>query len=178
MRRYGPRVFRVCSRFFRQRELVEDAAQEAFLKAYTQLATYKGEGSFEGWLSRIATNTSINLLRSAKRRLEVTITDLNNAEDDYFESSLQNAADPGQHSVEQRLVASDLAAKLLDTLPPDDQAVLLFMDGDGLSVKEVSEMTGWSESKIKVKAMRARQKMRQAVERLLGKRPNWEGAGS
>jgi DNA-directed RNA polymerase specialized sigma24 family protein len=47
----------VANRFFRQRALVEEAAQEVFLKAFTQLDSYEGRGSMEGWLTRIATNT-------------------------------------------------------------------------------------------------------------------------
>jgi RNA polymerase sigma-70 factor (ECF subfamily) len=174
VRRHSPRVFAICSRFLRQREQVEDTAQEVFLKAYTQLSSYKGEGSFEGWLSRIATNTCINTLRSLKRRQEYTITDLSDSESDYFESALTNATE--QRSVEQNLLAADLAEKLLQGLPPDDRAVLMFLDGDDLSVKEISKMTGWSESKIKVKAMRARRKMRQALEHLLGSKPSPESA--
>ena len=52
VRRYSPRVFKVASRFFRQRSLVEEAAQEVFLKAFTQLKSYEGRGSMEGWRRR------------------------------------------------------------------------------------------------------------------------------
>ena len=63
VRRYSPRVFQVASRFFRERSQVEDASQEIFLRAYTHLADYEGRGSLEGWLTRIATTTCLNLLR-------------------------------------------------------------------------------------------------------------------
>ena len=69
MRRYSPRVFRFASRFFRERSLVEDAAQEVFLKAFTELDSFEGRGSMEGWLTRITTNTCLNMLRSSKRPL-------------------------------------------------------------------------------------------------------------
>jgi len=59
LRRYSPRVFRVASKFFRQPAAVEDAAQEAFLKAYTQLSSYEGRGSLEhGWLELRQINAS------------------------------------------------------------------------------------------------------------------------
>jgi len=74
VRRYSPRVFKVASRFFRQRSLVEEIAQEVFLKAFTQLGSYEGRGSMEGWFTRIATNTCLNTLR--KRRPELTVSDL------------------------------------------------------------------------------------------------------
>src|ERR1041384_1625663 len=88
VRRYSPRVFRVASRFFRQRALVEDAAQEAFLKAYTQISTYEGRGSFEGWLVRLTTNQCLNMLRSAKRRPESTVSDLTEDENGWLENQM------------------------------------------------------------------------------------------
>ena len=51
VRRYSPRVFHFASRFFRQRSLVEEAAQEVFMKAFTQLGSYEGRGSMEGWFT-------------------------------------------------------------------------------------------------------------------------------
>jgi len=57
---------------------------------------------------------------------------------------------------------------LLVTLPAEDQVALLMMDGENASVKEVAEATGWSESKVKVRAFRARRKLREAMEKLLG----------
>ncbi len=167
VRRHSGRVFSVASRFFRQRNLVEEAAQEVFLKAYTQLSSYEGRGSFEGWLTRIATNTCLNLLRSAKRRPESPVADLTDEESDWLDNKLADVSIERHKSVENSLVASDLAEKVLDTLSPDDRLVLMMIDGNELSVKEVAEATGWSESKVKVQAFRARRRMREAVEKLL-----------
>ncbi|MCI0490950.1 MAG: sigma-70 region 4 domain-containing protein, partial [Blastocatellia bacterium] len=61
----------------------------------------------------------------------------------------------------------DLAERVLETLSPEDRLVLTLIDGDDTPVKEVAEMTGWSESKVKVRAFRARRRMREAVEKLL-----------
>ncbi len=166
VRRYSPRVFSVASRFFRQRTLVEEAAQEVFLKAYTQLGSFEGRGSFEGWLTRIATNTCLNMVRSAKRRPESTVSDLTEDEQSWLER--QSAGDGGEPaSVENSLVATDLADRLLSVLSPEDQQALLMIDGEQASVKEVAEATGWSESKVKVRAFRARRKVREAMEKLL-----------
>lgn len=166
MRRYSPRVFSVASRFFRQRSLVEEAAQEVFLKAFTQLGSFEGRGSFEGWLTRIATNTCLNMVRGAKRRPESSVSDLTEDENSWLE---QHSAGDGneQPSVENALVATDLADRLLSVLPPEDQQALLMIDGEDASIKEVAEATGWSESKVKVRAFRARRKLREAMEKLL-----------
>jgi RNA polymerase sigma-70 factor (ECF subfamily) len=167
MRRYSPRVFRVASRFFRQRSLVEEAAQEVFLKAFTELKRFEGRGSMEGWLTRIATNTCLNLIRSSRRRPQLTTSDLTEAESSWMDNQLARAATERHQSNERSFVAADLAGRVLQTLSADDQLVLTMIDGEDASVKEVVEATGWSESKVKVLAFRARRRMREAVEKLL-----------
>lgn len=170
MRRYSPRVFRFASKFFRQRSLVEEAAQEVFLKAFTELGSFEGRGSMEGWLTRITTNTCLNLLRSAKRRPELVASDLTDDETGWLDSNLAGAAMERHHSSERSLVAADLAGRVLETMTPDDQLVLTLIDGEENSVKDVVNVTGWSESKVKVKAFRARRRMREAVEKLLSRK--------
>lgn len=170
VRRFSPRVFRTASRFFRRREQVEEAAQEVFLKAFTQLHAYEGRGSMEGWLTRITTNTCLNLLRSAKRRPESTISDLTQDETTWLDNKLAHTATERHNSIERGLVAADLADRVMGNLSPDDRLVLTLIDGEESSVKEVVEITGWSESKVKVQAHRARKRMREAVEKLLARR--------
>ncbi|HEY5885971.1 MAG TPA: RNA polymerase sigma factor [Pyrinomonadaceae bacterium] len=167
VRRYSPRVFHFASRFFRQRSLVEEAAQEVFLKAFTQLGSYEGRGSMEGWLTRITTNTCLNLLRSAKRRPEMTVSDLSEDESGWLENKYSGVAEEEFKAAERSMVAADLAERVLDTMSPDDRLVLTLVDGEDVPVKEVAELTGWSESKVKVQAFRARKRMREAVEKLL-----------
>jgi RNA polymerase sigma-70 factor (ECF subfamily) len=170
MRRYSPRVFRFASRFFRQRSLVEEAAQEVFLKAFTELGKFEGRGSMEGWLTRITTNTCLNMLRSSKRRPELTIADLSEDDSNWLESKMAHGATEIYQASERSAIAADLAGRVLETLSPDDQLVLTMMDGDDAPVREVAEATGWSESKVKVTAFRARRRMRAAVEKLLARK--------
>ena len=135
------------------------------MKAYTQLGSFEGRGSFEGWLTRIATNTCLNMIRGAKRRPESTVSDLTNDEQNWLEQQSGDGSEP--FAVENNLVAADLADRLLSVLPPEDQQALLMIDGQDASIKEVAEATGWSESKVKVRAFRARRKLREAMESLL-----------
>lgn len=169
VRRYSPRVFQIASRFFRRRSEVEEMAQEVFLKAYTQLSSYQERGSFEGWLSRITTNTCLNALRHAKRHPETVLSDLTEDEDKWLESKLAERSVDHRQSAEHHLIAADLAERVLGVLSPDDRLVLTLIDGDEFSVDEVAEMMGWSRSKVKVQAFRARRRMRKAVEKLLGR---------
>jgi RNA polymerase sigma-70 factor (ECF subfamily) len=169
MRRYSPRVFSYASRFFRRREQVEEAAQEVFLKAFQQLDAYEGRGSLEGWLTRITTTTCLNILRGAKRRPELTISDMTEDEGAWLEGKTSDVAAERHRAAERGLVAADLAERVLGTMSPDDRLVLTLIDGEDTPVKEVAEMTGWSESKVKVQAFRARRRMREAVEKLLAR---------
>jgi RNA polymerase sigma-70 factor, ECF subfamily len=170
VRRYSPRVFQVASRFFRRRSDVEDAAQEVFLRAYTRLTDYEGHGSLEGWMTRIATTTCLNLLRDSKRRPEATLNDLPEEESDWLENQLADLSIERHRSAESGMVAADLADRALATLSPDDRLALILLDGAGTSIKQITEMTGWSESKVKTRASRARRRMREAVEKLLARR--------
>src|SRR5205085_3056583 len=169
VRRYSPRVFHVAHRFFRDRGHAEEAAQETFLKAFAQMKSFEGRGSMEGWLTRIATNTCLNMLRSAKRRPEVVTADLSDDETEFMET-VSSPMGREVLNAEQRVVAADLAERLLETLSPEDRLALTMIDGEGASVNEVAEVTGWSESKVKVRAFRARKKAREALEKLVGKR--------
>jgi RNA polymerase sigma-70 factor (ECF subfamily) len=148
---------------------VEEAAQEVFLKAFTQLESFEGRGSMEGWLTRIATNTCLNMVRGAKRRPELTISDLTEDENNWLDHKLADVSSR-QRSPENDLIAAELADRLLGVLSPEDQMALVMMDGEDASVKEVAEATGWSESKVKVRAFRARRRVREAMEKLLGRK--------
>ena len=174
MRRYSRRVFHYASKFFRQRSQVEEAAQEVFLKAFTELGSYEGRGSMEGWLTRITTNTCLNMLRSSKRRPELTVSDLTDDETNWLDNHLAVAAMERHQSSERSRAAADLAGRVLQTLAPEDRMVLTLIDGENASVDDVVKMTGWSESKVKVRAFRARRQMREAVEKLLKRKHNDE----
>jgi RNA polymerase sigma-70 factor (ECF subfamily) len=148
--------------------MVEEAAQEVFLKAFTQLGSYEGRGSMEGWLTKITTNTCLNMLRGAKRRPEQAVSELTENENEWLDQKLSTIANERHRSAERDLIAADLADRLLGVLSPEDRLALTMIDGDEATIKEVAELTGWSESKVKVRAFRARRRVREAMEKLLG----------
>jgi RNA polymerase sigma-70 factor (ECF subfamily) len=126
----------------------------------------------EGWLTRIATNTCLNILRAAKRRPELVTADLAEDETDWLEKKASEASRVQPLDAEQRVIVVNLAERLLAALPADDRLALTMIDGEGASISEVAQVTGWSESKVKVRAFRARKKAREALEKLLG-RSDW-----
>jgi RNA polymerase sigma-70 factor (ECF subfamily) len=139
------------------------------LKAFAQMKSFAGRGSMEGWLTRIATNTCLNLLRSAKRRPELLTADMTEDETTWLEQ-VSNSIGRQSLDAEEKVIAANLAERVLETLPPEDRLTLTMIDGEGASVNEVAEVTGWSESKVKVRAFRARKKAREALEKLVGRR--------
>ena len=167
VRRFSPRVFRVTGRFFNQYSLIEEAAQEVFLKAFVQIENFENRGSLEGWLTRIAITTCLNSLRTAKRQPILTFADLTVDETMWLEEKIVNSSIAEYQSEENKLIAADLLNRLLKTLPAEDALILTLIDGEGESVKAAAEITGWSESKVKVKAFRARKRIRESLQRLV-----------
>lgn len=111
-------------------------------------------------------------MRSAKRQPELSISDLTVDESDWLDRTLLNADSTKQHDAEQQLIAADLIRRLLDSLPPEDAMVLTMIDGEGASIKEVAALTGWNESKVKVRTFRARKRVREALQKLLKEKEN------
>ncbi|HYY57613.1 MAG TPA: sigma-70 family RNA polymerase sigma factor [Pyrinomonadaceae bacterium] len=165
--RHRRRVALIAGRFFRQREQIEDVVQESFTKAYFALPVFNNsqEASFAAWLARIAFNACYDELRRIKRRPESSISDVSEEEAVWLKEQL--SADASAHDVESTMVARDLAGKLLSRLSPEDRLVLVMLDVEGMTVSEIAESNRWSVSKVKVRAHRARARLRRVLERFL-----------
>jgi RNA polymerase sigma-70 factor, ECF subfamily len=167
VRRNSSRVFSIIGSFFRRRDMVEDIAQEVFAKAYFSLYTFTLGRSFEAWVAKIAVNACYDHLRSQRRRIEQQMPHESQTEDDWLEIQMLEVARDRHASSERQRDAAEIAERLLAKLEPEDRLVVVLIDRDGFSVKEVSEMTGWGESKVKVRAFRARRTLRAAMKRLV-----------
>ena len=167
VRRHSPRVFSIVGSFFRRRDMVEDIAQEVFAKAFFSLATFTLGRSFEAWVAKIAVNACYDHLRAQRRRIEQQLPHETQQEDEWFEVQMLQVARDRHASAERQRDASEIAERLLAKLEPEDRLVVVLIDRDGFSVKDVSEMTGWGQSKVKVRAFRARRTLRSAMKRLL-----------
>ena len=144
VRRHQNRVFRLAGRFFREPAEVEDVAQDTFLTAWSKLSTYRAEAPFEHWLTRVCLNTCYGRFR--RRRPEQAPVDVELA---------APATDPTLKVDVERLLA---------TLSRQDRFLLLLLHGEGWSVSEIAERLGWSRSNVKVRAFRARKKLRRLLE--------------
>lgn len=168
VRRYSPRVFSIIGSFFRRRDIIEDIAQEVFARSYFSLASYTIGRSFEAWVAKIAVNACYDHLRAQRRRSENAAPQFAEEEQgEWLELQMVEAARDKHASEERRREAADIADRLLAKLDPEDRMILVLLDKDEYSVQEISEMLGWGQSKIKVRAFRARRALRTAMKRLL-----------
>ncbi|MFM1850840.1 MAG: hypothetical protein RIS54_524 [Verrucomicrobiota bacterium] len=158
-----PLVIRIVRSHLPRRVQEEDLAQEVFMKMFARLDQYQGTVPLTHWVSRIAVTTCIDHLRAQKRRPEFRWADLSENEATVIE---QAATVEGDVAPDEAIAARELVDKLLGQLRPDDQMVLRLLDLEQLSVAEVSERTGWNVSLVKVRAFRARRKLRKLFETL------------
>ena len=158
-----PLVIRIIRSHLPRRVAEEDLAQEVFLKMFTRLDQYKGEVAFSHWVSRIAVTTCIDQLRAQKRRPEFRWADLSEKEAEVLDSVLTNE---GEVATNDALAARELVYKLLGQLKAEDRLVLRMLDLEQRSVAEISDLTGWNPSLVKVRAFRARRKLGKLFEEL------------
>ena len=156
--KYQPRVFALARRYARREDEVADIAQTVFIKAFQKLSSYRGDAPFEHWLMRMATFTCYDFLRKHQRNREYHASDLSDEENDWLENV-------GEESTGEtdRNAAKALVERLLDGLKPEDRHIIVLLELEGKSVKEIAEITDLSESNVKVKAHRARDKMRKLL---------------
>ena len=161
-----PLVIRIVRAHLPRRVPEEDLAQDIFLKMFTRLAQYQGNVPFTHWVSRIAVTTCIDQLRAQKRRPELRWADLSETEAEVLDNVL---SDTTLESPGDALAARELVQKLLSQLKPEDQTVIRMLDLEQKSIAEISAITGWGQSMIKVRAFRARRKLQKLFQELQNK---------
>ena len=160
VRRHQSRVFAILHRYERDAQKVEDLAQETFLKAWRALGQFDGRAPFEHWLSRIAARVALDHLRKEKRRQnEIGLPELGDDALDWLRS------DDEKNELDVRS-AAELLELAMRELSPADRMVITMQELEGRSVKEIAVAMGASGVAVRVRAMRARSKLRQALEKM------------
>jgi len=158
--RYSRLVFRVIRGMVPGAE-VEDIGQEAFLRAYRSLGQVQQGSSVGPWLARIAVNLCYDHLRRLRWRQERFFSDLGPEETTVLDRLVRDERALGDID---RLFLRNLAEKLLGQLAPQDRAVLLLKEREGMETKEVAKILGCSEVAVRLRLFRARR----ALRKLLG----------
>jgi RNA polymerase sigma-70 factor, ECF subfamily len=162
VQKYSPRVFATARRYARRESEVEDIAQEVWLKAFSKLASFRGEAPFEHWLMRMTVRTCYDFLRGHQRNRESAFSELSEPETDWLERFV---ADPGSAAADAD-AAKLLIGRVLEKLSPSARLVITLLEIEDRSVKEIAGLTGWSVPLVKVRAFRARGEMRKIMAKM------------
>jgi RNA polymerase sigma-70 factor (ECF subfamily) len=160
-----PQVIRIVRSHLPRRIAEEDLAQEIFVKLFARLEQYEARPDvpFTHWVSRLAVRTCLDALRTEKRRPELRWSDLSQDEAawlDYLVAESPTEPESGASD------AREVLEKLLAQLAPADRLVITLLDLEQRPVKEIAQLTGWSMTLVKVRAFRARRKLRSLAEAL------------
>ena len=145
------------------RSAEEDLCQMIFIKILQKLPQFSGKVPLEHWVSRIAVNTCLNQIQSEKVRPEIRHADLSEDEVAVIENL---AVSPDELAPDKRFASRQLVEHLLTALKPAERLVIDLLYLQGRTVAEIKKMTGWSAALVKVRAFRARKKMKQQLERI------------
>lgn len=162
VKKYSPRVFATARRYARRESEVEDIVQEVWLKAFNKLSSYRGDAPFEHWLMRLAVRTCYDFLRGHQRNRETTFSELSEPETDWLDRFVAQPESADEHAD----AARQLIERVLEQMSPAARLVITLLEIEDRSVKEISELTGWSRTLVKVRAFRARAEMRRILARL------------
>jgi RNA polymerase sigma-70 factor (ECF subfamily) len=163
--RYKRLVASVAARYFHRPEQIEEMLQIVFSKVYFQLKNFRANHDFSlpGWLSRITTNACIDQLRSQQRKPENLLCEFSEEESEALLGTI-----PSRRSgIEGETVHRDLAEKLLAHVSAEDRAILQMLYAEEMTISDISEVTGWSNARIKGRAHRARHSLRKIMQKFM-----------
>ena len=165
--KYQRKLGRLLSRFVRDPAEVEDVTQEAFIKAYRALPSFRGDSAFYTWLYRIGINTAKNYLVALGRRAPTT-TPFDNEEAEGFEDAeqLRDASTP-----ESELEGKQIAATVnhaMDALPKDLRTAITLREIEGLSYEEIANVMNCPVGTVRSRIFRARDAIAAELRPLLG----------
>ncbi len=167
VRRYQAHVINMVKRHVPERD-VEETAQEAIVRAYRSLSSYRGKGrGFKAWLSAVTIRACYDYWRKTYRSKEVPLSALSDDHKRWIENV---TAEESAQSMREK-AASDEARKVLDWglshLSAEDRMVLELVHFEGLTGREAAELLGWTTTNVKVRAFRARRKLEKILQEMI-----------
>jgi RNA polymerase sigma-70 factor, ECF subfamily len=163
VKRHQSRVFAVAGGILRNREDVEDIAQQVFLKAYFSLKRFDQRAAFSTWLYKITVNECWDLLRKRKVRPLVFEAEFSEEQARQYDG-MEEKAD-GVPDVSERLALRQEVEELMECLEERDRMMLVMKEVQGFSVEEIAEILEINGNTVKVRLFRARQRITERVKR-------------
>ena len=152
--KYKRRVFGLAARFARDNDDLEDICQNVFIKVFEHLSSFRNDAPFEHWLTRVAIRTCHDALRGRRH-------ERNSLRLDEQPYDIRDDAEKARHEARQ---AREFLKYALSQLSPDERLVITLLELEGLTIREISQVTDWSEANVKVRAHRARKALKRIVE--------------
>ena len=169
VRRYDRNVFRIAQHITQNREDAEDVVQEAFLKAYGNLAQFQEQSKFYTWLVRIAVNEALMKLRRRRPERTVSLDEDIKTEDDSLPREIADwSPNPEQQYTQAEL--REILSKTIQGLPPGFRTVFVLRDVEGLSTEETAAALELSVPAVKSRLLRARLQLRDRLSRYFQRR--------
>ena len=168
--KYQRRIERLIGRMVRDVNLVEDIAQETFIRAYRALHQFRGEAQFYTWLYRIAVNTAKKALVDMKRDPTVSETALRGSSEDDDETYRPGNEPTTDESPDTILAAKEIAAAVnaaMDALPTELRQAVTLREIEGLSYEEIAEVMNCPIGTVRSRIFRAREAISARVKPLL-----------
>ncbi|HEY7641995.1 MAG TPA: RNA polymerase sigma factor RpoE [Steroidobacteraceae bacterium] len=165
VRKYQHRVLKLVSRFVSDAAEAEDVAQEAFLKAYRALASFRGDSAFYTWLYRIAINTAKNALVSNRRRPVDFDLDLQDPEQYDRHARLKEGDTPEGVLLTEEI--RSVVERAMEQLPEDLRTAIILRELEGLSYEEIAEAMDCPVGTVRSRIFRAREAIDRKLKPLL-----------
>lgn len=155
------KVVRIAQAHLPRGDAVEDICQEIWLRVFSRLDQWQGRSPFEHWVARIATHCCQDRLRYRMRRPGILWSDLPPAR----QEALAQLSDPARTGTETSdVLALELLHQVMDQLAPADKALLTWLELEGKTIPEVCALTGWNSGLVRIRAFRARGRLRKLWE--------------
>src|SRR5262245_52081145 len=165
MRRYNQRLFRVARGIVADDAEAEDVMQEAYVRAFRELAGFRGEARFSTWLTRIACHEA--LARARKRRRLIPLAPMQQRSAGAAPEPRAEEAGPERELANRQLQA--LLREAVEALPDPLRAVFCLREIEGLSTEEAAEALGLSVENVRVRLHRAKRSLRQSLDERIGR---------
>ena len=167
MQKHNRRLYRIARSILRDNTEAEDAVQDAYVSAFTQLASYRGESTLATWLSRIVMNEALGRLRRRRPTVDLAALDSVRSEAEIIQFPLSTPSDDPERTMAQRQILQ-LVEQATDNLPEVFRLVFVTRVIEGMSVEETSQLLGIKPETVKTRLHRARQLVRDQLDKQIG----------
>lgn len=162
--RYAPSMMTVCLRYSREEETARDLLHDGFIRAFTQIGSFKGKGSFEGWLRRIFVNLALENYRKEKQ--------MNRFLEEYGLFHNEDQVEPDDDPLDIGDISREEVMAMIRDLPPGYRTVFNLFIFEEMSHREIAELLGINEAASRSQFFRAKSMLQKKISAILHKYSN------